>query len=502
MPITQPSQAALPYNRPMAQLEQQRVPSPEIGMPVLGASSYVSVQGWAARPAMPMMAQPLALTGAAAPYTHQQNGWTHAAAPAQPPANGTAYGVGSYLSMMPAPLSTQYTPEADVGARASASDSRTDEEFKATLEHVHRCAEKMGTGRTAKAAQQRLREGMGVARQPVGVLQKQPRQQPPTGWTAAEDRVLLDHVSQFWPCAWAACAAKMGTGRTARAVQSRWAEIYDTEAGLAALGRAPVLPQAQQHAGFWTEEEDEALLNHVAQFGPKYWDEAVANLGTCRSSDAAQIRWHKWLKETDEGREALAESYQAGNNQTSVLQPTGERQVSIAVVKMRAPPRKQARAAIRKPMFRRTAAGEVCVNTAGSHRDVRAVPTVPPSCAEEYSSCADGGSGSYACRAANVYGGDYGAYASPIQPPPRLASLAEYTGAESGGAELAALGWGGAAEKLPAAMAEVARSSTATSCSSGACSDCVSAAAETPGGRPRDVTAGRLLELHDLHAAK
>ncbi len=132
---------------------------------------------------------------------------------------------------------------------------------------------------------------------------------PPPVWTAAEDRVLLDHVAQFWPCGWAQCAAKMGTGRSGRAVQCRWAEICDSEAGLAALCRAPVVPVAvPNRPGAWTDAEDKAILDHVARSGPGQWANSMGNLRTGRTAEAAHTRWHKWLKGTKEGQLALAEA--------------------------------------------------------------------------------------------------------------------------------------------------------------------------------------------------
>ena len=132
---------------------------------------------------------------------------------------------------------------------------------------------------------------------------------PPSSWTAAEDMVLIEHVAQYWPCGWAQCAAKMGTGRSGRAVQCRWSEICNTEAGLAALGRAPVVPVAPPHRpGAWTVEEDNAVLEHVARQGPGQWASSTVMLRTGRSSEAAHTRWHKWLKGTEAGQAALAKS--------------------------------------------------------------------------------------------------------------------------------------------------------------------------------------------------
>ena len=149
-------------------------------------------------------------------------------------------------------------------------------------------------------------QGAGTGRAALGVDRWN---RPASKWTAAEDRALLDHVAQFWPCGWAQCAAKMGTGRSGRAVQSRWAEICDSEAGLAALCRAPVVAVAvPNRPGAWTDEEDKAILEHVARSGPGQWAHSMGNLRTGRTAEAAHTRWHKWLKATKKGQVALAKA--------------------------------------------------------------------------------------------------------------------------------------------------------------------------------------------------
>ncbi len=70
----------------------------------------------------------------------------------------------------------------------------------------------------------------------------------------------------------------------------------------------------------WTDAEDAALLEHVAQYGTGDWARCAEAVGGGRTDNAVANRWHRDLKETDRGRAALRlASSQPCTGGTSIL---------------------------------------------------------------------------------------------------------------------------------------------------------------------------------------
>ena len=51
----------------------------------------------------------------------------------------------------------------------------------------------------------------------------------------------------------------------------------------------------------WSDAEDAALFEHVAQHGTREWARCAEAIGGGRSEGAVLNRWHNYLKETDRG---------------------------------------------------------------------------------------------------------------------------------------------------------------------------------------------------------
>ena len=68
-----------------------------------------------------------------------------------------------------------------------------------------------------------------------------------------------------------------------------------TERWRTALAEAQTGQQVQAR---WTDAEDAALLEHVAQHGTTEWARCVEKVGGGRTCNAVSMRWHRDLKET------------------------------------------------------------------------------------------------------------------------------------------------------------------------------------------------------------
>ncbi len=55
----------------------------------------------------------------------------------------------------------------------------------------------------------------------------------------------------------------------------------------------------------YTDAEDAAILEHIAQYGNAQWDRCAETVGGGRPATGVWKRWHGRLKETDRGRAAL-----------------------------------------------------------------------------------------------------------------------------------------------------------------------------------------------------
>ena len=187
----------------------------------------------------------------------------------------------------------------------------TDAEEAALLEHVarfgprhwDRCARAIGTGRNANAVSihwlvdllETERGRAALLRAPVGARVH-------AFWTDAEDEAVLEHVALFGEGEWDQCARAMRSGRTAGSVITRLSNVISkTERGRAALSRAPIVQRVWIR---WTDAEDAALLEHVAQYGPREWARCAEAMGGGRTDNAVAHRWYRDLKETDRGRAA------------------------------------------------------------------------------------------------------------------------------------------------------------------------------------------------------
>ena len=198
-------------------------------------------------------------------------------------------------------------------AKRARRDSWTDAEDAALLEHIakfgprhwDRCARAMGSGRTARAVSARwLQDLQGTERGRAALSRAPVAPIVCATWTDAEDEAVLEHFAQFGEGEWDQCARAMGSGRTAAAVATRWGTIIcKTERGCAALACAPISPRVRVR---WTDAEDAAILEHVAQFGLREWQRCVDAMGTGRTANTAHCRWRDHLNETDLGRAALA----------------------------------------------------------------------------------------------------------------------------------------------------------------------------------------------------
>ena len=200
---------------------------------------------------------------------------------------------------------------APVGARVHTF--WTDAEDEAVLEHValfgerewDQCARAVGSGRTAGSVGRRWSDIISKTERGRAALSRAPIvPRVEIRWTDAEEAALLEHVAQFGPREWELCARTMGTGRAARVVAARWnSRLKDTDRGRAALARTPVAPRVRAR---WTDADDAAILEHVAQFGQGEWDHCAETMGTGRTAAAVRDRWDRHLRDTDHGRAALS----------------------------------------------------------------------------------------------------------------------------------------------------------------------------------------------------
>jgi hypothetical protein len=96
-------------------------------------------------------------------------------------------------------------------------------------------------------------------------------------WTADEDQLLM-HLVSVHGKQWGVIASHMPR-RSASHVSARWEKCLDPH-----LTKGP-----------FTQEEDQALANHVAVHGPRNWPAVSALLGNHRSPKQCRERWFNHL---------------------------------------------------------------------------------------------------------------------------------------------------------------------------------------------------------------
>ena len=81
------------------------------------------------------------------------------------------------------------------------------------------------------------------------------------------------------------------------------ANLRETDRGRAALASAPDVKQGAPRGPnvYWTDAEDAAILEHVAQYGTQDWARCAEAVDTGRTSGAAREHWRR-LRKTDRGR--------------------------------------------------------------------------------------------------------------------------------------------------------------------------------------------------------
>ena len=203
-------------------------------------------------------------------------------------------------------------------AIASAMDVQhgtrwTDAKDETLLEHVAlygardwvRIAEALGRG--ASSVESRWHKYLKATDRGQAALHCAPslRIRSPSKWTDMEDAMLLEHVRLCGPQDWSRCAKVVGGGRTWGAMSQRWHNhLKDTDRGRAVLVNAPMVRREARIK--WTDADDAALLEHVAQYGPGEWSRCAQAVGGSRTFDGVKLRWYRDLRESERGRAALA----------------------------------------------------------------------------------------------------------------------------------------------------------------------------------------------------
>eukprot|EP01043_Picozoa_sp_COSAG02_P029902 COSAG02_NODE_1882_length_10539_cov_56.252203_3_plen_1220_part_00 len=121
----------------------------------------------------------------------------------------------------------------------------------------------------------------------------------PGKWTEAEEKKLLKLVSQLGLGKWQDIANKLGTGRTAPAVSTKYFALINE--GKSAEGRKNG-PKRQAPGGAgpgkWTEAEEKQLLTLVDQLGLGKWQDVAKTLGTGRTASAVSTKYFALINES------------------------------------------------------------------------------------------------------------------------------------------------------------------------------------------------------------
>ena len=103
-------------------------------------------------------------------------------------------------------------------------------------------------------------------------------------WSSEEDQKLLNAVEEHGSSNWTAVAAYVGNGRTKAQCSQRYNRVIN-----------PNILKSN-----WTKEEEEKLMQVVAQVGNKAWTRVAANFGN-RSDVQCRFKYNYLIKHRDQG---------------------------------------------------------------------------------------------------------------------------------------------------------------------------------------------------------
>jgi hypothetical protein len=126
-------------------------------------------------------------------------------------------------------------------------------------------------------------------------------------WTVDEDNAIVTWVQQRGPQNWNALAGKILRQRTGKQCRERWFNVLNPEG----------------HAGAWTLEEDQTIINMQQNIGNKW--SLISKSLKGRTENHVKNRWHstlsKRISRIEQGQEPIMKRGRRSNKQTLGVGP-------------------------------------------------------------------------------------------------------------------------------------------------------------------------------------